>query len=129
MTAFAGIAGEIEAVIGPVATAKLLAARGGTTIWVPSRAKGSMLAALIGEATARQMIAAFGQGTLTLPLSETRGRAARRQRALALLRNGASLTEVALNCDVHIRTVSRWKLGLKADTGSLGPLFDHVFDP
>jgi len=113
MTHFAGIASEVEAVIGVEQTRTLLAARGGTQISIPVRAANSSLAALIGEAAARQMIDAFGAGALRLPMGVARGRAAKRQQAIDMLNGGASLSQVALACEIHVRTVSRYRAEAK----------------
>ncbi len=69
MTRTSDTEAEIAAVIGPDATAKLLAVFGGTTFEMPAILTGSILAETIGETNARKLDAAFGVGKLTLPLS------------------------------------------------------------
>jgi len=128
MSHFAGIASEIEAVIGATLTAKLLAARGGTPINIPANAAGSTLASIIGVEASQAMIKHFGPGQLSLPMGNARGRAATRRHAIEMFRKGRSLSEVALKSGVHVRTVSRWKAGLDAPEPGLGPLFDKTFD-
>lgn len=112
MAVFAGLAGEIAAVIGEAATAKLLCARGATEIHIPATAPGSLLANVIGEPDASRMSAAFGAGKMTLPCGVARGAGAKRRRAQKMLADGASLQSVALTCDVHLRTVSNYKRAL-----------------
>ncbi|MDJ0628561.1 MAG: hypothetical protein QNJ44_09910 [Rhodobacter sp.] len=107
------VATEIADAIGPVATAHLLAERGGSRIDIPVKAKGSALARVIGEDATARMIAAFGCGALVLPLGNDRGRAVTRIRAMAMLAVGASLIETARACEIHIRTVSRFKAEMK----------------
>ncbi|MGR3501584.1 hypothetical protein [Pseudaestuariivita sp.] len=104
----------IEAVIGLERTATLLKARGGTEIEIPVRVPGSLIASIIGEEAATQLRDAFGAGRLTLPCSHMRGagavRLSKRKHAERLLRAGKSIQEVALEADLHIRTVRRYKL-------------------
>ncbi len=109
---FAGLAAEIAGVIGEASTAKLLGARGGTEMVIPTKATGSLLAELIGELDASRMIAAFGAGKMMLPQGMARGAGAKRRRAQKMLADGASLQSVALACDVHLRTVSNYKAAL-----------------
>jgi hypothetical protein len=114
---FVGVAGEIAAIIGDVATAKLMAARGGTEFVIPARAQGSLLASIIGEAAAEQLITGMGAGKLYLPSGQVRGAAGRRARAARLLRDGKSLMDVALETDVSLRTVSRQRARLDGQPG------------
>ncbi|MCA3479548.1 MAG: hypothetical protein IOD00_02775 [Rhodobacter sp.] len=118
MTLFRGLAGQIEAVIGREATATLLRRWGGCQIAVPVRAAGSALEKVIGPEAAGQMIAAFGPGKMTLPCADARGTRRRRAEAMAMLRAGASLQQVALACDLHTRTVSLYREQIEAEAGS-----------
>lgn len=118
MTQFPGIAGDIEAAIGLDLTARLLKRRGGTEVTIPVRAKGSMLAEIIGLHGAEKVIAAIGPGKVTLPCGYMRGAKARRAEAKRLLREGKSLREVALDCDVHTRTVSNYRAEIEAEDGA-----------
>jgi hypothetical protein len=118
MSTFPGIAGEIEGLIGVELTTALLRRRGGCQLSVPRRAKGSLLAEIIGLDAAQQMIDHFGQGRLTLPCSDMRGAKRRRAEAKAMLRQGASLQQVALACDLHTRTVSNYRAEIEAEAGS-----------
>lgn len=117
MTQLPGIAGEIEAIIGLDLTIRLLKRRGGTQIAVPVRAKGSRLAEIVGLHAAERMILALGPGKLTLPCASMRGAKARRAEAIAMLRAGASLSQVALACDLHTRTVSNYRAQIDAESG------------
>ena len=109
-----GIAAEITKAIGPDLTVKLLKARGGTELMVPRRARGTVLAALVGEPAAERVIEALGPGKVVLPCAHLRGAGARKLQAMQLLRAGRSLSEVALECDLHIRTVSNYRAELDA---------------
>lgn len=114
-----GLAGEIEAVIGLELTAKLLKERGGTDISIPLRAKGSALAKIVGQRACEALIREIGPGKVALPSAGFRGRdaerAARKRRAMEMLRAGHSLREVALECDLAQRTVSNYRDELEDD--------------
>jgi hypothetical protein len=115
MTQLPGIAGEIEAIIGLDLTVRLLKRRGGTQIAIPVRAKGSKLSEIIGLHATERLSLAFGPGKLTLPCGSMRGARARRAEAIAMLRRGASLAQVALACDLHTRTVSNYRAQIEAE--------------
>jgi len=121
-----GLAGEIEAAIGLELTAKLLRERGGTDISIPLRAKGSALARIVGRAACEALIREIGPGKIALPCAGFRGRdaarAARKARALEMLRAGHSLREVALSCDLAQRTVSNYREELGDDRQGKLPL-------
>ncbi|MCU9850367.1 helix-turn-helix domain-containing protein [Defluviimonas sp. WL0024] len=117
MSRLPGIAGEIEAVIGLERTMLLLRRRGGTEINIPVRARGSMLAEIIGVDGAEAMIRAFGSAKIMLPCGHLRGTKARRAEAKKMLRAGASISQVALACDMHSRTVSNYRAQLEAEAG------------
>lgn len=102
-----GLAGEFEQIIGLEATVTLLKARGGTDFEIPTRASGSLLAEIIGERAAQKLIDDFGHGRVKLPCAHMRGQAARRASVDQMIREGKSACEIALACDVHIRTVHR----------------------
>lgn len=114
MTQLPGIAAEIEKAIGLDLTMKLLKRRGGTQIAIPVKACGSQLAEIVGVAAAEKIITAIGHGKITLPCAWLRGAKARRAEAFRMLEAGASLLEVALACDMHIRTVSNYRAELEA---------------
>lgn len=117
MTTFPGIAGEIEALIGADLTARLLKRWGGCQIGIPVKAEGSTLAEEIGVEAAEVVIRAVGHGKITLPCGSMRGLGRRRAEAIAMLRRGASLQDVALACDLHTRTVSNYRAALEAEAG------------
>lgn len=118
MTLFPGIAGEIEAVIGPEPTARLLRKRGGCQISIPVRAAGSLLAEIVGTEAAQRLSDVLGPGRITLPCGHMRGAGGRRAEAKAMLAQGASIQAVALACDLHTRTVSNYRAELEAEAGS-----------
>lgn len=118
MTTFPGIAGEIEALIGAELTAQLLRRWGGCQVNLPTKAAGSKLAEVIGEAAAQKIIDGIGFGKITLPCGSMRGAKRRRSEAVAMLRSGASLAQVALACDLHTRTVSNYRAQIEAEAGA-----------
>ncbi len=118
MTTFPGIAGEIEALIGAELTTALLRRWGGCQLNLPSRAEGSVLADVVGIEAARKIIDGIGHGKITLPCGSIRGAGRRKAEAIAMLRRGASLTEVAGACDLHTRTVSNYRAELEAEVAS-----------
>ncbi|MFZ5749896.1 MAG: hypothetical protein ACOY5U_02400 [Pseudomonadota bacterium] len=115
MTQLPGIAGEIEAIIGLDLTVRLLKRRGGTQVAIPVRAKGSKLADIIGLHATERLAQAMGPGKISLPCAHMRGARARRAEAMAMLRAGASLQQVALACDLHTRTVSNYRAMIEAE--------------
>lgn len=118
MTQLPGIAGEVEEAIGLDLTVRLLKRRGGTEITVPVRARGSMLAEIIGLHAAEKLVAAIGPGKIMLPCGTMRGSRARRAEAIRMLRAGASIREVALACDLHSRSVSNYRAEIEAEAGA-----------
>lgn len=117
MSQLPGIAGRIEEEIGLDLAVILLKRRGGTQLSIPVRPRGSMLAEIIGLPAAEKLFAALGPGKITLPCGHLRGARARRADAMRMLRDGASLQEVALACDMHTRTVSQYRAKLEAEAG------------
>lgn len=118
MTTFPGIAGEIEDLIGVELTSALLRRWGGCQVNLPTRAKGSKLAEVVGEDAAQKIIDGIGHGKITLPCGSMRGAKRRRAEAVAMLRAGASLAQVALACDLHTRTVSNYRAEIEAEAGA-----------
>lgn len=118
MTMFPGIAGQIEELIGHELTTCLLRRWGGCQVNLPSKAKGSKLAEVIGVDAAAAIIREIGHGKITLPCGSMRGTKRRRAEAVAMLRAGASLQQVALACDLHTRTVSNYRAGIEAEAGA-----------
>ena len=118
MTLFHGLAAQIEEAIGREATTALLGRWGGCQISLPVKAEGSALAGVIGVDAATQLIAVLGHGKMTLPCADARGMKRRRAEAMAMLRAGKSLQEVALACDLHTRTVSLYRADIEAEAGS-----------
>lgn len=118
MTAFPGIAGEIEELIGVERTALLLRRWGGCQINIPTRARGSKMAEVIGMEATEMVIRHIGHGRITLPCGSMRGQSRRRAEAIEMLRQGASIQQVAMACDLHTRTVSNYRAALNAEAGS-----------
>jgi DNA-binding NarL/FixJ family response regulator len=118
MTLFRGLAAQIEEAIGREATLALLGRWGGCQIALPVKAEGSALAGVIGVDAAAALIRAFGHGKITLPCADARGMKRRRAQAIAMLRAGRSLQEVALACDLHTRTVSLYRADIEAEAGA-----------
>lgn len=119
MTTFPGIAGEIEELIGPDLTVQLLRRWGGCQINIPVRANRSKMAEVIGVPATETIIKHIGHGRITLPCGSMRGQKRRRAEAMMLLRQGASIQQVALACDLHTRTVSNYRAALDAELGDL----------
>jgi DNA-binding CsgD family transcriptional regulator len=117
MTQLPGVAGEIEQTIGLELTVKLLKARGGTVVKIPATARGTLLAGIIGEQATEKLIDEIGPGNIDLPCGHMRGRDASRlqkkRRAIAMLEDGKSLREVALACDIAVRTASQYRAELR----------------
>lgn len=117
MTTLPGIAGQIEEAIGLDLTVRLLRRRGGTEFTIPVRASGSLLAEIIGIEAAVTLIDHLGPGKIMLPCSQMRGASARRGTAKRMLREGASIAQVALACDLHSRTVSNYRAEIEKEAG------------
>lgn len=114
-----GLAAQIEALIGPELTRLLLKRRGGCQMVVPVRAHGSLMAEIIGEDATQALIRGLLPGRITLPCADQRGPRARRAEAKAMLRTGASIQQVALACDLHTRTVSKYRAEIAAEAGDM----------
>lgn len=118
MSTFPGLAGQLEEVIGVELTTLLLRRWGGCQVTIPVRARGSKLAEVIGEEATEQVIREIGHGKVTLPCGSMRGHKRRvaetRAAAMKALRAGASLAQVALEFDLHTRTVSKYRAELDA---------------
>ncbi len=114
MTTFPGIAGEIEKLIGAELTVLMLRRWGGCQLNIPVRARGSRMAEVIGEEATSAVIRHIGHGRITLPCGSMRGQKRRRAEAMGMLREGASIQQVALACDLHTRTVSNYRAALDA---------------
>ncbi len=118
MSLFPDIAGEIEAVIGTELACLLLRRWGGCQINVPVHAKGSKLAEVIGMEAANAIIRTIGHGKITLPCGSMRGVGRRRTEAKEMLRQGSSLQQVALACDIHTRTASNYRRQIEVELGA-----------
>lgn len=117
MTTFPGIAGEIEQIIGVELTAQMMRRWGGCEVFIPKHAPGTKLAEVIGVDAAAKLIREIGHGKIVLPCGAFRGAKRRRAEAVALLRWGMSVQQVALACDLHTRTVHGYRAALDAEAG------------
>ena len=121
MNQLPGVAAEIQDLIGLDRTVALLKWRGGCEVQIPVRPLGSALASVIGDDAAEVLTRHFGAGKLVLPCAHIRGAGARRAEAMAMLREGHSLSEVALACDMHTRSVSRLRAQIDAEDAARQP--------
>lgn len=123
MTVLSGVAGEIEEIIGLDLALKLLKAKGGQTIQIPVRAQGTELARIIGCEACERLAKDYGAGRLPLPMAAQKGserdRRERREKAERMLRDGASIAEVARACELHERTVQNYRARLDDRQGEL----------
>ena len=117
MTQLPGLAGTIEDLIGLDLTVKLLKARGGTDVKIPEKPQNTLLGEIVGHEAAQILIDELPPGVITLPCSHMRGRDAdrmdRKRRAIGMLLEGKSLREVALACDIHLKTAKTYRAEIK----------------
>lgn len=99
----------LEAAIGFDATRAFFLRHGGRQVVIPAAAAEGARGWLRQE---------LGHGRMTLPMGPAARRHRQRLTALALLRQGRSLAQVAARLNVHSRTVSSWKADF-ADRGLL----------
>ena len=118
MTTFPGIAGEIEQVIGVELTTLMMRRWGGCEVFIPKHAPGTKLAEVIGAEATTKLTREFGHGKIVLPCGAFRGAKRRRAEAMALLRQGMSVQQVALACDLHTRTVQGYRARLDTEAGN-----------
>lgn len=123
-----GIAGEIEDIIGLELTVALLRRRGGCEIKIPAKSKNTVLAQIIGEEAVEKLRKEFGAVQITLPCANFRGSKARRSEAKALLLKGHSVSQVALACDLHTRTIHRYRAELDQEAEERGEGAQMRFD-
>ena len=123
-----GLAEVIEAAVGLDQTLKILREYGGLEWKVPTerRVAGTQLAKLLGEQDALAVVRALGPGNVVLPMAAVKGLGGRRGRAMRMIRDtNASNTTIARECDVHLRSVSRYRAELADDRQMQLPLFDE----
>lgn len=113
MTALPGVAAQICDLIGWDLTVRLLRRRGGCEINIPVRPAGSLLSEIIGVEATEKLSKEIGVGRIMLPCGSLRGAKARRSEAKAMLLAGHSIAQVALACDLHTRTVSKYRAELE----------------
>jgi len=102
-----------------------LASRCGGLQMSLSDAPGSALVRAVGPEAASAIVKHVGRGVVTIPMANIRGQRARRARSAEMLARGATPTEVALACDVHVRTVWRVKAAGAKDEERPLPLFER----
>lgn len=106
---------ELEGICGADAARRLLAAYGGTRVFVPGAlADDHPLVACMGEEAARALSAAISSGhggmQITLPLGPFSARARQRELLRAAVAEGGTATTIARRLQVSIRTVRRERL-------------------
>lgn len=122
---------RIREVAGDAAAVALVAARGGTEVWIPQRPDESCdLVRIVGAAAARAIADAFGSGPLRVPTGRglAHGRRIDPQAVATLTAAGASLNGIArrLHCTARqVSNIRRRLAGLEADEqkGRQGRLF------
>lgn len=126
MSKLPGILADIAEVAGEAAALELARECGGLQISL-SDAEGSTLARAVGADKAKAIVSALGRGRVIVPMATARGQRGRQRAAAELLAKGATGREVALACDVHIRTAWRAKarLARPRDSDQNGDLFDE----
>ncbi|MEM7270151.1 MAG: hypothetical protein AAF401_12995 [Pseudomonadota bacterium] len=107
-----GVLSEIAAEIGEDVAIKLARARGGRELMVPKSAEGTVLADIVGIEAAAAIIKLLGHGRFVVPAGAYSGQGARRAAAEQMLREGASLAEVAQTCGVDKSTAFRYRQSL-----------------
>lgn len=126
MSKLPGILAEIERVAGESAARRLALAAGGTEMKFSARPNAA-LAKIVGAEAAKKIVEALGREQYVIPMAHLRGQKGRRRQAVEMLRNGATQTQVAKACDVHVRTVERVRAkmrGAGAADRDQGDLFD-----
>lgn len=115
MTEPGSLEARIADAIGEEMARHLLLARGGTEISIARRVEGSVLAQLIGEDAARHLLLEFGPGNLTLPQGSMRGPQGRKREAKRMLAQNIPVSEIASRCDLHVRTVHKYRAEMRDD--------------
>ena len=104
--------GEVMAAIeelgGKALVLKLAREHGGTRLYV-SDAPRSEFVEIVGEEVARKLVIRVGAGRFMVPMSTARGQRGRAAAAAELIAKGVPLHDVALACDIHLRTAERIK--------------------
>ncbi|ROO28271.1 Mor transcription activator family protein [Salinisphaera orenii] len=105
------VAREIAAVIGMAATCDLIAARGGTRLYVPAQLTPEhALNREIGAEAAAKLVEIYGGDTLDMPRAHAATRAALHRTIVARYIDGASAAQLARDYGV----TERWVYALAA---------------
>lgn len=103
-----GVLALIAEEISEEVAVRLAEERGGREIYIPQSARdGSELVRIFGADDAAELIKLLGHGNLVVPCGNIGGQAGRRERIIALWRQGLSHSKIAAEVDVHVRTVER----------------------
>lgn len=104
----------VEAVAGGDAVAKLIAAHGGTTIYVPRTPNaGNVICQTLALEHVQKLSRQFGWGYVSIPLGATSAPASRRAAILRLTAAGHSAREIARLLGIAQRTVIRHRSALR----------------
>jgi len=87
--------------------------RGGSEIYIPKKAHGTILGDIVGVEAAEKIIKELGVGLLLIPFGPVGGARARRAGVRRALEDGASIRVAAQKNDVHTRTAKRIKARTK----------------
>lgn len=103
----------IRDVAGLPAALLLMKERGGVQISIPEIAQGSALAKIVGIEAAELIVQVLPTQTFIVPFGPYGGARQRRNSVRVALAGGASVSEAALQNNVHMRSVKRVKAALK----------------
>jgi len=109
---------------GVAAAVALCKKRGGREVTIPHKAHGSILADIVGVDAAEKIKDEFGVCRLVVPFGPYGGAQGRRTIAIEALRDGASVSQAALQSGVHMRSVKRFKADLDGASQHHPDLFD-----
>lgn len=122
MSKLPGILADVEELAGVAIALRLARELGGTEINL-SDADGSLLVRAIGKENARALVKRRQRGErVVVPMATARGQKGRRANAAAMAAAKATTRQIALACDMHMRTAKRVKKAVKQ--GARLDLFD-----
>lgn len=127
MSEYLGMAALAE-IVGKGPACALVAARGGTRVYVPERpGEGHWLPALIGAAAAEALAAyvatGHGGGHIELPCGPAGRERTHRARRRAAIEGGRSETEIARELQINGRSVRRMRARMRSTDPRQGKLF------
>lgn len=111
---------ELVELVGQAAALRLVAARGGTRIYVPGAlSDGHWLIRTMGEGSALALVGHVATGTggaqIDLPRGPTGQQAEQRAKLAAAIETGRSANEISRDLGINRRTVFRAKARTRAD--------------